>query len=708
MADHVVQVAVPRPLHAVYDYAIDTDTTLQVGTRVRVPFGKSHVVGVVVETDVENAHPKLKFVDEVLDEAPILGSDLIDLARWMERYYHHPLGEVLATLLPVAARKGAPADIDPPDVWQIADTTFANARAKAQTKLFETLTEHGQLSGAELVAMGQKRETLRKLVSLGVVERAEPTLPGGTEVPPPPNPEQTEAITAITSSKGNYGAFLLEGVTGSGKTEVYLRAIDTLIETDGQALVLVPEIALTPQTLRRFERRFGQVGMLHSQMTDHERFQVWLRARRGQLRVVVGTRSAIFTPFANLSLIVVDEEHDSSYKQQDGLRYSARDVAIKRAADLSIPVVLGSATPSLESFYNVRNNRYKHLLLPHRAGGATMPGYHIIDMRGEQHTDGVSSPLTHVIRRHLNAQGQVIVFLNRRGFAPTLLCTGCGWQSTCPSCDARMTLHTSPRMLACHHCGLRLEIPQVCDSCNQKALLPVGLGTQRTEAGLAKLFPEVPVLRIDRDTTRTTTALEAKFDKINEGNPCILVGTQMLAKGHHFPNVTLVVILNADAGFLSPDFRAPERTAQLIVQVAGRAGRAERPGEVWIQSYQPENPALKTLIEKHYSGFAELELQNRIDAGMPPAAPMALIHADAFEANDAIGFLNGLKVQLGGLEVLGPVPAPLARIANRSRFQLMLIAESRARLHAVLANLKAPKVPNKLRWSLDVDPYDSS
>jgi primosomal protein N' (replication factor Y) len=312
-----------------------------------------------------------------------------------------------------------------------------------------------------------------------------------------------------------------------------------------------------------------------------------------------------------------------------------------------------------------------------------------------------------VIRKHLAAAGQVLVFLNRRGYAPSLLCAACGWVAQCSDCDARLTLHSTPRQLVCHHCSLRFEVPGACEACGLHSLMPVGLGTQRTEAGLTQLFPEVPVYRIDRDTTRSNRRLEEQFAKVNSGHPCIMVGTQMLAKGHHFPNVTLVAVLNADAGFLSPDFRAPERTAQLIVQVAGRAGRAERPGEVWIQSYQPDNPTLRRLIEAGYPGFAEAELAARINAAMPPAHPMAMLRAESSDPQAALGLLNQFKQQLHGIELLGPVPAPLARIANRSRYQLMLLAPTRSQLHQALNQLKAPKLPHTLRWSIDVDPYDS-
>lgn len=704
----VIQVAVPRPLHAVYDYRVPDELPLPaIGARVKVPFGRSATVGICVATDVSNPHAKLKDVDAVLDSSAIVSSELMALAHWMTSYYHYPLGEILATLLPAAARKGAKCEIDPPDHWQVSAAPFINPRAPAQQALFDYLHTNGPTAAVDLVAAGHNRATLRALAKGDHIQRCAPDTRGETETPPTPTDAQHTAIQQITEALQSFCAFLLEGVTGSGKTEVYLRSIAPVLEQGGQVLVLVPEIALTPQTLTRFQRRFARVGMLHSNLSDHERLQTWLKCANGEIEVLIGTRSAVFTPFQKLGLVIVDEEHDSSYKQGDGLRYSARDLAIKRAQTHAVPVVLGSATPSLESLYNVQRKRYQKLVLPYRAGNAQMPTYRVIDMRGLQHTDGISTPLERVIRDHLSAQGQVLVFLNRRGFAPTLLCAACGWQAHCSDCDARLTLHKNPSHLVCHHCSLKFQVPRKCEGCGAAGLMAVGLGTQRTEEGLTRLFSDVPVYRIDRDTTRSNARLEAQFAKVNEGKPCIMVGTQMLAKGHHFPNVTLVAVLNADAGFCSADFRAPERTAQLIVQVAGRAGREQRPGQVWIQSYQPDNILLQRLIEQGYPGFAAAELAERTKNGFPPANAMALLRAESVEGSDALQLLSECKAQLSGIEIMGPVPAPLARIANRNRYQLMLLAPSRQRLHEALNALQVPKVPYTLRWSIDIDPYDS-
>ena len=723
MADtkQVIQVAVPRPLHSVYDYHIEAEHPApQVGARLRVPLGRSEVIGICISTEVDNPHTNTKAVIEVLDTEAAIAPELLALAQWMQHYYHYPLGEVLATVLPSAARRGTALEIKPeapPDLWHLANANLISPRAKTQQAVVDHLAHVGDAQpGEALEAAGFNRSMLRKLEGMGVlIRKAAPTQRQMTK-PLTPSHEQHVAINTIHAAVG-FNVFLLEGVTGSGKTEVYLQSMAAVLGAGKQVLVLVPEIALTPQTLDRFERRFGGTGMVHSGLSEGQRLKAWLRCRAGEIKVLIGTRSAVFTPFKNLGLIIVDEEHDSSYKQQEGLRYSARDLTVKRAQQLDIPLVLGSATPSLESFYNAKRNRYQHILLTQRAGGATMPRYQTIDLRGQSLRGGLSDTLIRAIRSHLEARGQVLVYLNRRGFAPTLVCKACGWQNVCSDCDARLTLHRQPEQLICHHCNLRFDLPEQCEKCGHHDLLPVGMGTQRAEESLAELFPDIPLYRIDRDTTRSNAQLNSQLEKIQLGDPCIMVGTQMLAKGHHFPQVTLVAVINADAGFLSPDFRAPERTAQLIVQVAGRAGRSEKQGEVWIQSYQPENPLLQRLISQGYRGFAEAELTSRMQAGLPPAQPMAMLRAESMDPSLARDFLSRCKASFESaaksqqnmkrLDILGPIPAPMARVANRTRFQLVVLAATRPELHRVLASLGHPKTHHSLRWSIDVDPYDA-
>jgi primosomal protein N' (replication factor Y) (superfamily II helicase) len=717
-----VRVAVPKPLPQLFDYRLEPSLPAPVpGARVRVPFGRQTLTGICTALDPQDPHPDPKPVRAVLDHENIFGDELYRLAWWLADYYHHPLGETLAAMLPAAARRGESLEIRRQRVWCVTDARPELGRAPAQKALLEHLLANGGHAGtAALNDAGFSTAVIRGLAAKGVLVReavidrdasAHLTAIAG----PALNKEQQQAFDYMSAHLGRFSPTLLDGVTGSGKTEIYLRTMEAVLRAGAQVLVLVPEIALTPQTLRRFQERFGTAATLHSGMTDAQRLDVWLRCRAGEVGILIGTRSAVLTPFARLGLIVVDEEHDGSFKQQDGLRYSARDIAVKRAKDLSIPLLLGSATPALETLVNAASGRYQHLHLHNRAGGASMPPMHLLDIRGHSLRDGISDRLQRMIRQHLHDGGQALVFLNRRGFAPSYLCPNCGWQAECRQCEMRMTLHRKPEALICHHCGLRSAPPRTCPGCGHGDLLAVGLGTQRTEAGLAEMFPDFAVHRIDRDSARSQRRFEAQLAAIHEGHPAILVGTQMLAKGHHFPNVTLVAVVNADSGFLSADFRAPERTAQLIIQVAGRAGRAERPGEVWIQTYQPDNPTLRALIDEGYPGFARRELDQRRTAGLPPFRPMALVRAEGKAAGPVQAFLQQVRDRLldaapprGNVEALGPAAAPIARVANRLRFQVMVLADSRGPLHAALRTLtaQAPAVSG-VRWSVDVDPYDT-
>ena len=706
----------------------------------RVPFGRAEVVGVVTGFTETSSH-RLKPVVSVLDSDGFLTPDLIALAEWLSSYYHHPLGEVYATLLPSAARRGAAPDLRWPLSWTATEGDVPQMeRAPRQREAFEMLRDLGAaVPEQELPALGIDRRTLGALAGKGLVKSAE-TRPvyRVQHSPISLNPEQQAAVGAIEASIGSHAIHLLDGVTSSGKTEVYMRVIAKIIDNGGQVLVLVPEIGLTPQTLARFRRRFGAAAALHSAESDNARLSTWMRCRSGDHRILIGTRSAVFTPFANLRLIIVDEEHDTSFKQQEGLRYSARDVACKRAQLLEIPAVLGSATPSLETLANVARGRYRRNALKSRAGGARMPRFRVIDIRGRRLRDGLSDSLVQAIRRHLDAGNQVLVFINRRGFAPACLCSTCGWQARCADCDARLTLHEEPRALRCHHCDRRYAYPDACPGCGKQTLLHLGTGTQRIDAALREQFSGIPLYRIDRDTARSPTRFAAQLDAIRQGGAAILVGTQILAKGHHLPAVTLVAVVDADNGFLSSDFRAPERTAQNIVQVAGRAGRAERPGEVWIQSYDPANPNLSALIDRGYSGFASIQAAERRTARLPPYAAMAMLRAESTDAAAALELLGlaadvirdawdsqGRRATAGHrntelatpietaehgheFELMGPAPAPLARLRNRLRYQYMICARRRRPLHAALSALEAAEltVPG-VRWSIDVDPLDT-
>jgi primosomal protein N' (replication factor Y) len=528
-------------------------------------------------------------------------------------------------------------------------------------------------------------------------------------------PEQRLAVDAIAAANGVFAPFLLHGVTGSGKTEVYLRAIEAVVARGEQALVLVPEIALTPQLVARFAQRFdAPLAVLHSSLTDQERLRAWRAARSGAAPVVIGTRSAIFAPLARPGLIVVDEEHDPSYKQQEGFRYSARDLALVRAQRLAIPVVLGSATPSLESLERVRAGRATLLSLPNRTAGASQPALHLIDLRKHGETQGIATPTLFAIKRHLEAGGQVLLYLNRRGYAPSLFCPACGWVAPCPRCDARLTVHQRDQRLHCHHCGTEQRMPQICPDCGE-AVKPVGQGTERIEETLARLFPDVPLARIDRDAVRRRGALEAALERVTSGEVKLLVGTQMLTKGHHFPDVSLVVVLNADQGLFGTDFRASERLAQTIVQVAGRAGRAERPGEVLIQTEYPEHPLLARLVAGGYDAFASAALEERQQARWPPFARVAVLRAEAAHREAPTAFLDRARelaesMSTAGVEVLGPAAAPMERRAGHFRAQLLLHAPTHSPLQKMfglwLPALEQLPEARRVRWSLDVDPLE--
>ena len=705
----IVQVAVPRPLRKPFSYTVPAHMTAPVGSRVRVPFGASTVVGVIIGSATSTAGMKLKPVIDVIDVDPIVGRDLIQLAAWCADYYHHPIGDVLATMLPVLARRGEPALVRPKPIWRArqGDRSLL-ARAPRQRETHDLLSALGAVRDSELSVYGLDRRIMRALAAkdLAVETNEQPTIRRGVSSIEA-NLEQRVAIEQIVGALGKPETLLLEGVTGSGKTEVYLRAIEEVIDRGQQALVLVPEISLTPQTASRFLTRFGTAGTYHSGASDRDRYDTWLECATGKQPILIGTRSAIFTPFENLGIVIVDEEHDSSFKQGEGFRYSARDLAVKRGHDLGIPVVLGSATPAIETMTNVTRKRYRHARLSQRPGGATMPRFEIVDTRGLRLDRGLSEPVTAAIGRHLSSRSQVLVFINRRGFAPVLFCPDCRWQSACRFCDNRMTVHRHPPQLRCHLCDAIEAIPAECPECAGE-LVNIGAGTQRIEEALAEQF-DVPIHRIDRDTTRSTTRLEANLAEVREGEPLILIGTQMLAKGHHLPAVTLVVVIDADQGFLSADYRAPERTAQLIVQVAGRAGRAERPGEVWIQTLDPQNDNLTALLADGYRGFAEREAGHRQAARMPPFGFLALLRADALDPSSPQRFLAEFtnSPNAFGVTLAGPAPAPIPRRANRYRFQLMVRADQRRDLHRYLQSIEAIEPPRHVRFSIDVDPLDT-
>lgn len=666
----IARVALGVPLHRFFDYRVPENETLardDIGRRVRVPFGKRARIGIIVglPESSEFAEEQLKPIEAVLRDLPPLPEDWFRLCEFCASYYQVPPGEVMLSALPAGLRR-----VDPP-----------KARA-------------GRL---------------------------------GTKVPPPHDPpeltaEQQQVLSAIAPDEPGFRAFLLHGVTGSGKTEVYLRLIDRVLAAGRQALLLVPEINLTPQLEARVAARFPEAGLvsLHSELGDAARTRNWRAALEGSARIVLGTRLAVFTPMPELGLIVVDEEHDSSFKQQDGMRYSARDVAVFRARERDVPIVLGSATPSLESWANAADSRtparYSLLSLKERAvANARLPAVQRIDTRLEKLQDGFSGALLTAIEKRLARGEQSLVFLNRRGYAPVLTCTQCGWISRCHRCAANLVLHLADGRLRCHHCGFECRVPKTCPTCGNQDIQPFGRGTQRIEAVLAERFPQARILRVDRDSAKSRKQWEALVEQIHAGEADVLVGTQMLAKGHDFPKLTLVGVLGADAALFAADWRAPERLFAQLMQVAGRAGRAELPGEVLVQTQFPEHPLYAALVRHDYPAFAAAQLREREQAGFPPYAYQAMLRAEAPKIADALAFLTMARawpqaVEHGDVLLYDPVPMRLARRANLERAQLLVESPNRRALQAFLGEwrdaLDAIKTPSRLRWHLEVDPLE--
>ncbi len=729
----VLRVAIPSPLYSSFDYLPPDHcdpTQLKKGVRLRLPFARSQTVGILLEVSdkPQVERHKLKAAIEVLDNEPLLPNELMSLLQWCSDYYHHPIGETLATALPSALRQGEVASTKPRSLWCITnagremDADKLGKRAKRQADLLRRLgASHAGLTAAHFKELPRTWvDAMAVLVKNGWVEMTQiPALEYGNAEPelgPELNEAQAKAVECIHNCLGMFSAFLLDGVTGSGKTEIYLRSIAAVLKNDQQALVLVPEITLTPQLVGRFKRRFNvPMAVMHSGLNDRERLNAWLLARSGEASIIIGTRSAVFTPMSNPGIIIIDEEHDTSFKQQSGLRYSARDLAIVRARKLGIPVVLGSATPSFESLLNVEQLRYQPLSLPKRAGEAKPPKVSLLDVRGQNMEEQLSVPLLQLMQGHLDNGNQVLLFLNRRGFSPSIICHECGWVGHCRRCDTHMTLHMQKRHLRCHHCGSQRPIPPQCPDCGSVDLRPLGSGTERIETVLTERFSDIPRSRIDRDSTRKKGSLNAILNDINTGEPRILIGTQMLAKGHHFPDVTLVGVLDGDQGLFGVDFRAGERMAQLIIQVTGRAGRGDKPGQVVIQTHHPDNPMLQLLCQQGYHAFAKAAQSERQLTTLPPYSHMALLRAEASDALPAESFLDqahNLAQQLGtpGVELYGPMPAMMERRAGKYRYQLLLQAQKRTDLHRLLGpwTVQLNKLPGarKVRWSLDVDPVD--
>jgi len=651
----ITEVAIPVPLHNTFDYLCKEK--VGIGSRVKVPFGNKKVTGIVLSHKDKSSFKKLREVEVVIDHEVLLSKEILAFLSWSANYYHHPIGEVLSNAIPKNLRNGKPAVIKKPS--ELHDKVLLNN--------FEL------------------------------------------------NTEQNFAINEVLKSSSEFNGFLLHGVTGSGKTEVYLSITEQLLKQGKQVLVLVPEIGLTPQMISRFEQRIkDRVVTVHSQLNDTQKQDAYLMAKDGDAKVILGTRSAIFTPIPNLGLVIVDEEHDSSFKQQSNFRYSARDLSFMRAKFANVPLILGTATPSLETLKNVIEKKLVRLTLTSRPGEAIMPSVDLIDMRS-QPSEPLSKSLIARIKHHLSTGKQVMLFINRRGYAPIYYCSECDWQSECTSCDSKLVYHRSINRLKCHHCGLEKSPESSCPSCNSHELKILGYGTERLEENLESFFPSTEVIRIDRDTTRKKKAFATHLKKINSGEPCIIVGTQMLAKGHDFSNLAFVGILDVDVGLMSTDFRATEHLAQLLVQVSGRCGRGNYKGEVNIQTRYPNHPIFNYVKDSRYIEYAKTLLTERKDTKLPPFAHQALICANAKNKNLAESFLTEAaqlinSIEIESVEIWGPVPGVIERKSDYYYFNLYLQSEDRGQLRRLIQtfyqHVETIKVSSSVRWFVDIDPIE--
>jgi primosomal protein N' (replication factor Y) len=736
----IVRIALDLPLSTLFDYTVAEGVEVALGQRVLVPFGRKQMLGVVMECAVETelASERIKPVLQVLDDVPPLPDELLTLLRFCSDYYHHPLGATVLSALPVRLRSSQPVVFKEALQYVLSasgrelDMSLVPKRKVVQHLILAAL-QQGALSTAQLRALSPSAlTTLKVLLQAGWVERISltpsltPPLSQGERGHTFNNAhtltvEQQQAVDAVTQTDG-FGCFLLHGITGSGKTEIYVHLMHEVLQRGGQILLLVPEINLTPQLENYFRSRFPDVNLvsLHSGLSEGERLHNWQQAQLGTAQIVLGTRLSVFAELPGLALIIVDEEHDSSFKQQDGLRYSARDVAIFRANQCGVPIVLGSATPSLESYHNAQSGRYRMLKLTGRAlAEARLPAVRCININQTVMHHGISENLLREIEQRIGRKEQSLLFINRRGYAPVLMCTGCGWLSGCKHCAGKMVLHLNDQRLRCHHCGYQIRVPSACPSCGNADLHPVGSGTQRVESVLQERFPQARILRVDRDSTRNKRAWQTMREQIHANEVDILVGTQMLAKGHDFPALTLVGVLNPDSALYSSDFRAPEKLFAQLVQVAGRAGRADKPGEVIIQTEFPDHPLFRALQTHDFEGWAASQLAERQMAGFPPFVFQAMLRAEGKIETEVYAYLNHARAAAIGLnhpveipgqvEVLGVVPAALPRRANHLRAQLLIQAASRKALQQFLRawQSRLDELPaQKLRCSLDVDPLE--
>lgn len=729
-----LHVALPVPIRSVFDYQAPNPNPDSIipGSRVKVSFGNRELIGIVVSisTDTDTEKQKIKTIKSALDPEGNLPEELLSLCQWLSSYYMHPIGEVLFAATPPYLRsenvlpkaqhwvhttegKGLNSDALKRSPKQQA----IHQHLLAQGSFCKTEAKHLCFSNSAIKALSEK-ELIQKIdkpspqssapsTTIQILNEAHKTL----------NAEQSNAIDAI--SFHNFSSSLLHGITGSGKTEVYLQLAARALQAGKQALILIPEIGLSPQTVTRFRQRFAaNIVELHSGISDLQRTQNWLQAKIGQAQIVIGTRLAALSAFNDLGLIIVDEEHDSAYKQQDSIRYSARDLSIYRAKSLNIPIILGSATPSLETLRQALHGNYQHLVLRNRATAIAPPKLELLDMRQQAVTAGLSAQAVHELKTTLSAGKQVLIFLNRRGFAAAQMCHACGWISECHRCSATMTLHSRPSRLHCHHCDHKHSAHKYCPNCGNNELIGRGLGTEQIEQALNHIAGEFPVIRIDRDSTRSKKALNEALKQINEGSAGILVGTQMLAKGHHFANLELVIVVDSDQGLVHADYRAMEKMGQLLMQVAGRAGREHKQGKVLLQTHRPDHPLLQLLISRGYTQFAKQILYERETHRLPPYWYSAILRAESKRAENAIGLLQLAKQAIqahfppsSNYTLIGPVPCNIEKIQDRYRYQITINSVERKILRQLVASalqgMETSALSKRVRWGLDIDPIES-
>ena len=735
MASELIDVLVPIPVLEKFSYLPAKGSRIlpKPGSRVLIPFGRRTLVGIVWKISKLDKSDKRKYkhIKETLDDSPLLDTNALKLAEWSSRYYHYPLGEIISYFFPPSLRKGEEAKFRQAKYLELTSRgEFLDMKslekAPAQKKLITLLQEKHEVSIKSLKAFGISSVSVKSLIDKGLIRSFSIELSPYKQLddkkslsPKKLNKEQLLAVSKINSAQDKNTTFLLDGITGSGKTEVYLQAIKEIVCQGKQALILIPEIGLAPQAEERFRDYFGdRVMSFHSAKNDREKLDAWLGAAKGLVDIIIGTRSSVFLPMKKLGIIVVDEEHDLSFKQMDKFRYSAREMALYRAKLEKIPVILASATPSLETLKNAKDVKFETLRLNRRATGASLPNIKAIDLRGKELNEGMSNHLLEATESELEKGNQVLIFLNRRGYASSLICKSCGWISNCDRCDALMTVHKKPLKLQCHHCEAQKEFPDACPKCSSKDFLQYGYGTERIEEYLQVRFPKFKTLRIDSDSTRKKESLTGYFDLIKKGEPMILLGTQLLAKGHHFPNVTLVGILDADSGLFSADFRGSERVAQLMTQVSGRAGREEKPGQVIIQSYCPDHPQIEEIINGTYQTFAQRLLEERRASKTPPYSFQVKVYAESPKSIVSRDFIRSLINRISidnslskDLRIVGPLPSLMEKKSGVYRWELNIFSKKRSQLHKYLdlvqSKLYSPSISKQVRWSIDVDPLSS-